>query len=61
MTGATRMSEAGQASLRKALIAAVERSGRLDHLIAELERRKRNRARYRAKRAEARRESLLAS
>jgi hypothetical protein len=36
---------AGQASIRKALIAAVERSGKLDHLIAELERRKSRTAR----------------
>jgi hypothetical protein len=46
---------AGQASLRKALIAAVATSGKLDPLIAELERRKARTARYRAKRAEARR------
>jgi hypothetical protein len=49
---------AGQASMRKALIAAVAKSGRLDPLIAELERRKARTARYRAKRAQARRESM---
>jgi hypothetical protein len=43
-------------NLRDALTAAIERSGRLDPLIAELERRK-ARTRYRAKRAEARREA----
>ena len=49
---------AGQASMREALIAAVAKSGRLDPLIAELERRKARTARYRAKRAQARRESM---
>ena len=49
---------AGQASIAKALLAAVEKSGRLDPLIAELERRKARTTRYRAKRAEARRESM---
>jgi hypothetical protein len=44
--------------MRKALIAAVAKSGRLDPLIAELERRKARTARYRAKRAQARRESM---
>ena len=58
MTGATRTSEAGQASLRKALIAAVAKSGKLDPLITELERRKARTARYRAKRAQARRDSI---
>jgi hypothetical protein len=52
---------AGQASLRKALIAAVAKSGKLDPLIAELERRKRNRTRYRPKRAAARREAMCGS
>jgi small subunit ribosomal protein S21 len=52
---------AGQASMAKALSAAVEKSARLDNLIAELERRKARTARYRAKRAEARRQALLAS
>jgi hypothetical protein len=51
---------AGQASLRKALIAAVAKSGKLDPLIAELERRKARTAHYRAKRAEARREAVQA-
>jgi hypothetical protein len=49
---------AGQASLRKALIAAVAKSGKLDPIIAELERRKARTARYRARRAEARREAM---
>ncbi len=60
METATR-SEAGQASLREALIAAVEKSGKLDPLIVAPRRQKRSRTRYRAKRAEARREALLAS
>jgi hypothetical protein len=46
-------SQAGQASVKKALIAAVAKSGKLDDLIAELERRKARTARYRAKRAAA--------
>jgi hypothetical protein len=46
---------AGQASLRKALIAAVAKSGKLDPIIAELERRKARTARYRSNRAGARR------
>jgi hypothetical protein len=46
--------------MAKALVAAVEKSGRLDHLIAELERRKARTTRYRAKRAEARRGSIVA-
>ena len=46
-------------TLREALIAAVERSGKLDDLITEAQRRKkRNRSRYRAKRAAARRDYL---
>jgi hypothetical protein len=44
--------------MAKALSAAVEKSGRLDNLIAELERRKARTARYRTKRATARRASL---
>jgi len=43
--------------MAKALSAAVEKSGRLDNLIAELERRKARTARYRAKRTAARRVS----
>jgi hypothetical protein len=58
MTAARRTSEAGQTSMAKALSAAVEKSGRLDNLIAELERRKTRTARYRTKRAAARRASL---
>ncbi len=46
---------AGQASMREALIAAVAKSGRLDALILEADRRKQLRARARAKRAAARR------
>jgi hypothetical protein len=49
---------AGQASIRKALIAVVAKSGKLDPLIAELGRRKARTARYRAKRAAARREGV---
>jgi hypothetical protein len=49
---------AGQASMRAALIATVERSVKIDHLIAETEKRKRSRARYRVKRAETRRNYL---
>jgi hypothetical protein len=49
--------QAGQASVKKALIAAVAKSRRFDVVIAELERRKGRTARYRAKRAEARREA----
>jgi len=41
--------------MRDALSAAVEKSGRLDPIIAELERRKARTARYRAKRTAARR------
>ena len=41
--------------MAKALSAAVEKSGRLDNLIAELERRKARTSRYRAKRAAPRR------
>jgi hypothetical protein len=48
-------------NLRDALTELIERSGRLDSLILAPQRRKRDRTRYRAKRAEARRESLLAS
>jgi hypothetical protein len=51
----TRTHEAGNASLRTALLAAVERSGKLDPLILA-PRRKHDRTRYRAKRAAARRE-----
>jgi hypothetical protein len=59
---ATRSSAvAGQASMAKALSAAVEKSGRLDNLIAELERRKARTSRYRAKRAAARRVSMRGS
>jgi hypothetical protein len=45
-------------NLRDALIAAIQRSGRLDPLLKERERRKRSRTRYRAKRTEARRRSM---
>jgi hypothetical protein len=45
-------------NLRDALTAAIERSGRLDPLLKDLERRKQARTRYRAKRAEARREAV---
>ena len=48
-------------TIRDALTAAIERSGRLDPLIAELERRKEARTRYRAKRAKARREARRGS
>jgi hypothetical protein len=47
--------------MAKALSAAVEKSGRLDDLILELEKRKQDRARYRAKRAGARRVSMRGS
>ena len=52
------MNVAGQTSMREALIAAVAKNGKLDALIAELERRKRNRVRYRTKRLEKRRKAL---
>ncbi len=44
--------------MRDALVAAVDRSGRLDPLILAPRRPKRNRARYRAKRTESRREPV---
>jgi hypothetical protein len=44
--------------MAKALSTAVEKSGKLDPLIAELERRKARTARYRTMRTAARRESL---
>jgi len=47
--------------MREALVAAAERSGKLDPLIVAPRRPKRDRTRYRAKRAEARREALLGS
>ena len=59
ITMATRSSAlARQASMRDALVAAVDRSGRLDPLILAPRRPKRNRARYRAKRTESRREPV---
>jgi len=59
ITMATRSSAlAGQASMRDALVAAIERSGRLDPLILAPRRPKRNRARYQAKRTESRCEPM---